>query len=196
LAIQTHDLRLQTGGPVICNQAAAAAVTSSEIAMMPDFARQAEDMLKAAQEARIPDQVKVVVEQGVQQARHVVSQVTDLAAQNAKTTEGMMVAYQAGAKTIGDKLMENTKVNAEAAFNAATAMVQAKSLPEAAQMQAEFMKAQMTLAASQFQELFQLSGRVAQTAFQHVGAATQSSFAAAPAFAAAVAPKAKKTATR
>ncbi len=160
--------------------------------MTPDFARQAEDMLKAAQEARIPDQVKVVVEQGVSQARQVVSQVNDLVAQNAKTTEGMLVAYQVGAKTIGDKMMENAKFNTEAAFSAATAMVHAKSLPEAAQMQAEFIKHQLTAAATQFQELFQLSGRVAQTAFQHVGTATEQSFAAAPAFAAAVAPKAKK----
>ncbi|MGK3847834.1 phasin family protein, partial [Enterococcus faecium] len=85
---------------------------------------------------------------------------------NAKAVEEVVLASTAGNKAIGEKIFQNTVANTEAAFDAAQAIARAKTLPEAAQIQAKFLQQQMTIAGTQTKELFELSTKVAKQAFE------------------------------
>ena len=144
--------------------------------MNAPFPRNAEDILNAAKEFRIPDQVKVMAEEGVANSRKAFEQISAAAQDQAKVAEDMLTKVQAGAKTIGEKMLENTAANTNATFNAVTEIVRARSVPDAFRLQADFMKAQMSLATAQTQELFQLSSKVATSTMEQIQAAASKLF--------------------
>lgn len=144
--------------------------------MNEQFARQAEQFFNVAKEVRMPENVQALVADGVAKTREVYEKATNVAKDQAKVAEEMMLASQAGAKSIGSKIIENTAANAEAAFEAAQAIARARSLPEAAKLQAEFMQKQMAVAGAQTRELFELSSRIAQQTFQSFSSAATKSF--------------------
>ncbi|MBS0242078.1 MAG: phasin family protein [Proteobacteria bacterium] len=144
--------------------------------MNDQITRQAEQFFAAAKEARLPDNVQALVADGVAKTRAAYEQAAGAAKTQAKVAEEMLLAGQAGAKSIGAKLVENTTANAEAAFEAAQAIARAKTIPEAARLQAEFVQKQMAVAGAQTRELFELSTRVAQEAFQSFNTVATKSF--------------------
>jgi hypothetical protein len=144
--------------------------------MNEHFAHQAEQFFSAAKDVRLPENVQAFVADGVAKTREAYEKATSVAKDQAKVAEEFLLAGQAGAKTIGSKLIENTAANAEAAFDAAQAIARARSLPEAAKLQAEFMQKQMAVAGAQTRELLELSSRVAQQAFQSFSSAATKSF--------------------
>jgi hypothetical protein len=83
---------------------------------------------------------------------------------------------QAGAKSIGEKIVANTFANTEAAFEAAQAMARARTFPEIARLQANYWQQQFAVVGSQSKELFELSNKVTKQALETVGAATTKSF--------------------
>ena len=80
--------------------------------------------------------------------------------------EEVLLAAQAGAKSIGEKVLHNTAVNTEAAFDAAQAIVRAKTIPEAASLQADFLQQQFAVAGAQTKEFLELSTKVASQTFE------------------------------
>jgi len=144
--------------------------------MNEHFTRQAEQFFNVAKDVRVPENVQAMVVDGVTKTREAYDKATVVAKDQAKVAEEIMLAGQAGAKSIGAKMMENTAVNAEAAFDAAQAIARARSIPEAARLQAEFMQKQMAVAGAQTRELFELSTRVAQQAFQSFNTVAAKSF--------------------
>ena len=72
-----------------------------------------------------------------------------MAKDNVKVLEEVMLATHAGAKAIGEKVLQNSVVNTEAAFDAAQAIARAKTFPEAARLQANFVQQQLAVASSQ-----------------------------------------------
>lgn len=143
---------------------------------MNDFTRQAEQFFSAAKEARLPENVQAMVVDGVAKTREVYDKAATVAQDQAKVAEELMLAGQAGAKSIGSKILENTAANAEAAFDAAQAIARARTVPEAARLQAEFVQKQMAVAGTQTRELFELSSRVAQQALQSFSTVAAKSF--------------------
>ena len=141
-----------------------------------DFARQAQDMFAAAKDARIPENLQHFAEESVSKTREIFQKFNSSAKDNAKVVEEMVLASTAGNKAISEKLFQNTVSNAEAAFDAAQAMAKAKTLPEAAQIQAKFFQQQMTIAGTQSKELFELSTKVAKQAFETMNLAATKSF--------------------
>ena len=139
------------------------------------YTRQAQEMFNAAKDARIPQNVQVFAEDSVIKTREVVGKLTVVAKDNAKAVEGVMLSAQAGAKTIGEKIMNNTVANTESLFDAATAMSRARSLPEVAKLQADFMQQTMTIMSSQTKELFDLSGQIMKQTFETMNAAATKS---------------------
>jgi hypothetical protein len=93
-----------------------------------------------------------------------------------KVMEEVMLAAQAGAKAIGEKVLQNTTVNTEAVFDAAQAIARARTLPEAARLQADFMQQQLAAAGAQSRELLELSTKVAKQTFDTVNAAATKTF--------------------
>jgi len=141
-----------------------------------DFARQAQDMFAAAKDAKIPENLQHFAEESVSKTREVFHKMNAAAKDNAKVVEEVVLASTAGNKAISEKLFQNTVANTEAAFDAAQAMARAKTLPEAAQIQAKFLQQQMTIAGAQTKELFELSTKVAKQAFETMNQAATKSF--------------------
>lgn len=143
--------------------------------MNEHFTRQAEQFFNAAKEARVPENVQAMVADGVSKTREVYEKAASVARDQAKVAEDMVLNGQASAKNLGSKLIENAVANTEAAFEAAQAMARARSLPEAAKIQADFMQRQMALAGQQTREFFEISTRMAQETMQSLNSAAQRS---------------------
>lgn len=144
--------------------------------MNEHFKRQAEQFMNAAKDARIPENVQAFAIDSVSKSREAFDKIAHVAQDQAKAAEELLIATQAGAKTIGGKIVENTARNTYAVFDAAEAMARARSLPEAMQLQAQFMQQQVALAGAQTKELFELSTRVAQQTFETINATAAKSF--------------------
>lgn len=143
--------------------------------MTIDVARQTEEFLKAAREARIPEGVQAIAEDTLTKTREAYGRMSAVMKDGARAAEDVFLASHAGARVIGEKVLSNTAVNTEAAFEAAQAMARAKTLAEVAQLQASFMQRQMAMAGEQTKELFELSTRVAKQTFDTFGAAAAKS---------------------
>lgn len=144
--------------------------------MNEQFTRQAQDMFRAAQDGRIPETFQAMAEDGVAKTREAYQKLQSATKDNVKVVEEFVLAAQAGAKAIGEKVIQNTAANTEAVFDAAQAMARARSLPEAARLQADFLQQQMAAASSQTKELLELSTRVTRQAIESVNAAAARSF--------------------
>ncbi len=139
-------------------------------------ARQAQDVMSAAQSGRIPENMQAFAEDTVVKTREAFDKVTAAARDGAKAFEDVLRSVEAGAKAIGEKMIENTDANAQAAFKAAEAMARAGTLPEIARLQAEFMQSQLVAANRQSRELFELTSRMTQNAFATMNASASRSF--------------------
>jgi hypothetical protein len=144
--------------------------------MQEQFKRQAEQFINAAKDGRIPENMQTFAREGVAKTREAYDKLSTVAKDHAKTTEELLLATHAGAKTIGAKLMDNTAANAEAVFDAAHAIATARSIPEAARIQAEFLQKQFAIAGAQTKELLELSARIAQQTLETVNTAATKSF--------------------
>ncbi|MCB1513993.1 MAG: phasin family protein [Hyphomicrobiaceae bacterium] len=144
--------------------------------MNEQFARQAQDMFAAAKDARIPENLQVMAEEGVVKTREAYQKMSAVAKDGAKVVEEVLLASQAGAKALGEKMLHNTAVNTEAAFDAAQAIARAKTLPEVVRLQADFLQQQFAVAGAQSKELFELSARVTKQTIDTVNAAATKGF--------------------
>ncbi|MEM7774822.1 MAG: phasin family protein [Pseudomonadota bacterium] len=144
--------------------------------MNEQFARQAQEMFNMGKNVQIPENMQQLAEDSVQKTRESYQRFNDAAKDSVKVFEEMMLASHAGVKAISEKMIHNSSVNTEAAFDAATAIARAKSVPEAARLQADFMQQQAAVASAQAKELFELSAKVTQQTFESINQATTKSF--------------------
>jgi hypothetical protein len=144
--------------------------------MTIEFTKQAEELLKAAREARIPDNVKAFAEEGVASSRKAFDTLHSATRQQAQQAETVLSTVHAGSKSIADTVLSHSAANAEATFAAALKIVRAPTLPEAARLQAEFVQSQIATASQQTQELFQLSSKVATSAMEQFQSASAKLF--------------------
>jgi len=144
--------------------------------MNDQFTRQAQEMFNVAKDARIPENLQSMAEDGVAKGREAYQQLNSTAQEQAKTAEEVMLAAHAGSKAIGEKVMTNSAANAEALFDAAQTISRAKTLPEAARLQADFVQQQTAAATAQTKEFFELSAKVAKQTFESMNAAAAKSF--------------------
>lgn len=142
-----------------------------------DFARQAEDFLRSANDMRMPDSMQQLAEDSVAKTREACSKMT-VAAQDAHRTLTEVTGLASeGARTIGEKVLANVAANTSAAFDAAEAMARSKTLPEALKVQTAFMQSQMTKAGEQTRELYELSTKLFQQTLASMNAASSRSLA-------------------
>ncbi len=144
--------------------------------MTDQFARQAEQMLNAAKEARIPENVQAFAEDSVAKSREVYAKMSTATADGLKATQEVMLAAQAGAQSVGEKFLANASANTEAAFDAAEAMAKAKTMPEMARLQADFIQQQLATASAQTKEFFELSNKIGRQTLESMNAAATKSF--------------------
>lgn len=144
--------------------------------MNEQFVRQAQDMFRVGQDAKIPENMQAFAEDSVTKTRDAYHKLNSVAKDSAKVVEDVVLAAQAGAKAIGEKVLQNTSANTEAAFEAAQAMARARSVAEAARLQADFMQQQFAAAGAQTKELFELSSKVARQTMESMNSAATKSF--------------------
>jgi hypothetical protein len=146
------------------------------MSVQEDFAKQAQDMFAAAKDAKIPENLQHFAEESVTKSREAFHKINAVAKDSAKTLEEVVLASTAGNKAISEKMFANTVLNTEALFDAAQAMAKAKTMPEAAQIQAKFFQQQMNVVGTQTKDLFELSTKVAKQAFESMNQAATKSF--------------------
>jgi hypothetical protein len=144
--------------------------------MNDQFARQAQDMLAAAKEARIPENVQAFAEDSVAKTREAYTKMSAAAQDGVKAMQEIMLAAQAGAKSFGEKMLHTATLNAEAAFDAAEAMAKAKTVPEMARLQASFVQQQLATASAQTKEFFELSNKIGRQTLESMNAAATKTF--------------------
>lgn len=144
--------------------------------MNEQFTRQAQEMFNMGKNMQMPENMQQLAEDGVKKSRETYQRFNEAAKDSVKAVEEMMLASHAGVKAVGEKMMHNTTVNTEAAFDAAQAIASAKSIPEAARLQADFVQQQAAVASAQMKELFELSAKITQQTFESFNQATTKSF--------------------
>ena len=144
--------------------------------MTDQFTRQAQDMLAAAKEARIPENVQAFAEDSVAKTREAYSKMSSAAKDGVKAFQEIVLAAQAGAKTFGEKVLHTATVNAEAAFDAAEAIARAKTVPEVARLQASLIQQQIATASTQTKEFFELSNKIGRQTLESMNAVASKTF--------------------
>lgn len=140
------------------------------------FARQTEQFFRAAQDARMPENIQAFAQDSLTKTRAAFDKMSATAKDSAKVLETATIEAQSGAKALSEKVYANVRTNTEAAFDAAHAIVQAKSLPEAAKLQADFFQAQIAKASEQTREFLELSAKMTKGAFEAFGAVAANGF--------------------
>jgi hypothetical protein len=144
--------------------------------MNDQFTRQAQDMLAAAKEARIPENVQAFAEDSVAKTREAYTKMSVATQDGVKAMQEVMLAAQAGAKSFGEKMLHTASLNAEAVFDAAEAMAKAKTVPEMARLQATFVQQQLATASAQTKEFFELSNKIGRQTLESMNAAATKTF--------------------
>lgn len=133
-------------------------------------------MLAAAKDARIPENVQAFAEESVAKTRDAYSKLSAAAHDGVKAMEEIVLAAQAGAKSFSDKVLHAASVNAEAAFDAAEAMAKAKTVPEVARLQADYIKQQLAATSTQTKEFFELSSKIGRQTLESMNSVASKTF--------------------
>jgi hypothetical protein len=134
---------------------------------------QAEKLLK---DLRVPENVQAVAQQSVVASKEAYSKAAAAAQDGAKVMTEIADTAWGSTKILHEKMVRNMAANAEAAFDAAQAIVAAKSLPEIAKLQSELVQKLAMQATEQAREFLDLSTRATQHLFETAQSAAARSF--------------------
>ena len=142
-----------------------------------EFGKQAFDQAeKLFKDARIPENVQAIAQQGVATSKEFYSKAAATAQDGAKAMNEIADTAWGSTKMLNEKIVQNLTANAEAAFSAAQAIATAKSLPEIAKLQSEFVQKFAAQATEQTKEFFDSSTRLTQHLFEKAQSAGSKSF--------------------
>jgi hypothetical protein len=141
------------------------------------FGKQAFDQAeKFLKDMRVPENIQAVAQQGVAASKEAYSKAVAVAQDGAKVMSEIADTAWASTKILNEKIVQNVAANAEAAFNAAQAIAIAKTLPEIAKLQSEFVQKLAAQTTEQTRELLDLSTRATQHLFETAQSAAAKSF--------------------
>ena len=129
---------------------------------MEQFKHQAQQFVDAAQNGRIPEQVRTAAEENVKRVHAAYINLNSAAQEGTQRWERTLNANYETARKIGRKWLKDTATNVDAAFIAARSIAAAHTVPDAAQLYAKFVQQQLSAGSLQIQETLALA--------QHVGA--------------------------
>jgi len=119
--------------------------------------RATREVAEAVTHGSIPASAREVASESVRRTRAAYELMSSGGRERASDVQRLMLDSQSHATAIISQIMRNMTVRSNAAFDAWAAMVQVRSLPEAAEVQADFVQDQLAMFAQQSQELFQLA---------------------------------------
>lgn len=143
---------------------------------MNDYAKQTEEFIKNTQKMTTPEGVQQAMEDNLNKTRDAYSKFSEMATDTTKAFESFYATTQKGTKDIADKILAQTTANTKSAFEAAEAVLKTKSVPEAAQIQAEYLKKQFEVLSEQSKELYEMSNKVAADTAESLNSATTKAF--------------------
>jgi hypothetical protein len=129
---------------------------------------QAEKMFK---DARVPEQVQAIAQEGVAKSRELYSKSSAAAQEGAKLLTEVAETAWSSTKVLNDKILQNVAANTEAMFDAAQAIAKAGSVPEAMKLQGQFLQQLVATSSTQAKEFYDLSTRATQHLVETVQAA-------------------------
>jgi hypothetical protein len=145
--------------------------------MNQQFGQQAfEQVEKLFKDARIPENVQTMAQQSVAATQEIYTKTATAAQDGAKAITEIADTVWGSTKMLNEKVVQNMTANFEAAFTVAHSMATAKSLPEIAKIQSEYLQQIATQATKQTKEFFDLSTRATQHVFEKAQDATTKSF--------------------
>ena len=145
--------------------------------MHQQFGQQAfEQAEKLFKDASIPENVQALTQQSVAAAQEIYTKTAAAAQDGAKALTEIADTVWGSTKMLNEKVVQNATANFEAAFSAAHSMTTAKSLPEIAKIQSEYLQRIATQATKQSKEFLDLSTRATQHVFEKVQDTTTKSF--------------------
>lgn len=137
-----------------------------ELTMNDQQFDQSQELVAAAMNAGIPDEIQGFSQKGVAMSRKFYRHMNVASIAQAKALRDFIKITQAGLESMSERIGANAAANTEAAFEAAQAIAVAKTLPEAGRLQAEFVQRQFDTATRQAQELMELSIKISQRTFE------------------------------
>ena len=142
-----------------------------------ELGNQAFDQIeKLFKSARVPENVQALAQQGVTASKDLCSKTAEAVRDGVTVMTEIADTAWGSTKMLNDKIAQNLAANAEAAFSAAQAIAAAKSLPEIAKLQREYVQKFAAKATEQTKEFFDLSARATQHMFEKAQAAATKSF--------------------
>jgi hypothetical protein len=127
-----------------------------------EIARQMRDMMAAMAKTEVPAQVRAVGQESVAKAREACARWSAAFEKGAMALEDVILVAQSNAKTVARRIAEDTLVNTSSALDVAEQLVDAKTLPEAAQLQAKFVQRQTNVIGEQGKALIELALKAAK----------------------------------
>lgn len=124
-------------------------------------------------EVQVPENVAAMAQRGVAQSKELYAKSTAAAHDGAKAMTEIADTAWGSTKMLHEKMVQNVQANTEAAFAAAQAIASAKSLPEIAQLQTQFLQTLSSQTSEQTKEFFDLSTRAAQHVMEKMQAAAK-----------------------
>ena len=145
--------------------------------MYQQFGKQAFDQAeKLLKDANVPENFQALAQQGVAASKDLYVKTSAAAQDSAKLMTELADTAWGSTKMLNEKIVQNVTANAEAAFSAAQAIATARSLPEIAKLQSEFMQKFAAQTAEQTKEFFDLSARATQHILEKAQATAAKSF--------------------
>jgi hypothetical protein len=145
--------------------------------MNQQFGQQAfEQAEKLFKDARIPENVQAMAQQSAAATQEIYTKTAAAAQDAAKTFIEIADTAWGSSKVLNEKIIQNVSANVEAAFSVAHSMATAKSLPEVAKIQSEYLQKIAAQATEQTKAYFDLSTRATQHVLERVQDATTKSF--------------------
>jgi hypothetical protein len=141
------------------------------------FGKQAFDQAeKLFKDANLPENFQALAQQGVAASKDLYAKTSAAAQDSAKMMTELADTAWGSTKMLNEKIVQNVTANAEAAFSAAQAIATARSLPEIARLQSEFVQKFAAQTAEQTKEFFDLSARATQHIIEKAQAAAGKSY--------------------
>jgi len=132
---------------------------TENFASIEQMNRATREMAEAITHGSIPASARETASESVRRTREAYDVMSSSAKERASEVQRLMLGNQSHATAVISQITHNMTVQSNAAFDAWAAMAQARSLPEAAKVQADFVQDQLAMLAQQSQELFQLALR-------------------------------------
>jgi phasin family protein len=145
--------------------------------MHQDFGKQAfEQAEKLFKDARVPANVQALAQQSVAASQEMYAKTAAAAQDGVKILTEIADTAWGSTKMLTEKAVQNTTANFEATFATAQKMASAKSLPEIAKLQSDYLQKIAAQVTEQTKEFVDLSTRATQHVVEKVQAATTKSF--------------------